>query len=83
MRRENKSSKTYAKAAIIMAMAAAAIVVVVITFKSVNAPNGGSKAPIYEDISSKQTLSEDSGNRILVEVTEKADSADAIADYIF
>ena len=82
MRRENKSSKTYAKAAIMMAMAAAAIVVVVITFKSVNAPNGGSKAPIYEDISSKQTLSEDSGNRILVEVTEKADSADAIADYI-
>ena len=82
MRRENKISKTYAKAAIIMAMAAAAIVVVVIMFKSVNAHNGGSKASIYEDISSKQTLSEDGGNRILVEVTEKADSADAIADYI-
>ena len=84
MRRENKISKTYAKAAIMMAMAAAAIaiVVVVIMFKSVNAHNGDSKAPIYEDISSKQTLSEDGGNRILVEVTEKADSADAIADYI-
>lgn len=82
MRRESKSSKTYAKAAIIMAMSAAAIVVVVIMFKSVNAHNGDSKASIYEDISSKQTLSEDGGNRILVEVTEKADSADAIADYI-
>lgn len=81
MRRENKSSKTYAKAAIIMAMAAAAIVVVIM-FKSVNAHNSDSKASIYEDISSKQTLLEDSGNRILVEVTEKADSADAIADYI-
>lgn len=49
MRRENKSSKTYAKAAIIMAMAAAAAVVVVIMFKSVWVKTKkGITEPVYD-----------------------------------
>ena len=35
------------------------------------------------DSNDSEDLENDSRNRILVEVTEKADSADAIADYIF
>lgn len=77
--REKNKGKIYV---VIAAVAVAAAVITGAMLICSTDKGGYNSVSIYEEVPMAQTLPTDEENRILIEITEKADPADQIANYI-